>query len=143
MASGEISDSIVQECMKYISFVLSMHTIGTVTQGFADDEKERRIAGLWSSLIVKAQNSNRKVLPRIWSNIKETTQHRYSNDEDKYNKVIYRLIPNRLVKFLSQEKSLSDAKKVDIVYSITSMLPNSSSGSDKEDLSPENSATCN
>jgi hypothetical protein len=131
MASAGYTDSIVQECMKYPSFALSMHTISTVIQGVADDEKERRLAGLWLRLIVKAQIDNKEILPNVWSNIKEVTQHYYSNEEGKYKKVIYRLIPNLLVKYLSHDNSTSNSDKVNIVYSITSMLPNSSSDSDR------------
>lgn len=131
MASKEISDAIVKECMKFPSFALSMHTSSTVMKGVVDDEKERRLAGIWFKLIVKAQMSNKDILPRVWSNMKEVTQNYYMSEEGKYNKVIYELIPSLLVKFLSKNTSLSNEEKIGIVTSITSILPNSSADSDR------------
>jgi tetratricopeptide (TPR) repeat protein len=134
MASTDISDSIVQECMKYISFVISMRIMSSLLRGIAGDEKERWLAGLWFRLVVIAQRNNRELLPKVWSHIKQTTQYHYSEDERKYNKVIYELIPSLLVKFLSQDGSLSNADKVTILYEITSMLPNSSADSDRRKI---------
>ncbi|KKK58796.1 hypothetical protein LCGC14_3040810, partial [marine sediment metagenome] len=108
------------ECMDYPSFVLKMHSTGGVLFDRPQDEPEKRLASLWALFLWKAYSRN--VHKRAWSAIKSCCTNQFPTDENKYNKIITKLIPFYLIKIIEFDRSINDVQKMSRLVEITQSL---------------------
>lgn len=117
LADQKISYDQLPECMFYISYSISMKTIGTILHGIPEKEQERRAAGLWAAFLLRAYNKDQMLTAKAWSAIKSCCSQYFAS---QYELILFNFIPNFLKVFLENAKDLKDSKKFTIIFNLPS-----------------------
>jgi tetratricopeptide (TPR) repeat protein/predicted nucleic acid-binding protein len=114
--------NLIVECIYYPCYALSMRIKSGIMNKIRKYEQEDRLAHILSYLLLKSNFVNEQPITLAWSVIKSCCESMFSNEEDKYNRTLYFLLPTWVVREL-EGMQISKDERLSILIRISSNMP--------------------
>lgn len=112
---------LIAECMQYISFCLSQHSMFRVLTGGRKEENEINATILWAVFWWKCNVSNPNLSCFAWYAIKESCK-RFPLKHYKIDKILYELLPYYVIKATNEERGMNKDQKISFILKLTGCL---------------------
>lgn len=108
------------ECLYYISYSISMKSIGAVLVKMHKEEQEKRLTGMLALFLWQAYKKNKKLIGKAWPAIKSCCTRYFPGKEEK---LIFDFLLKHLGNYMEKDADLDNGQKATALFEIPEYLP--------------------
>lgn len=107
-----IPEEIIQTVIETLTFKLSQRRLENVLEGVSRDTLHRRIALVWVFLLLRLYVTGQEDhIPKAWSFLKSCAEKMLAYDENKFNHLLWEVLPDALYQVIISSREVDDDKK--------------------------------
>jgi hypothetical protein len=88
-----IDDDVISELLTTVSFRMSQRGANGILSGVSREKPVNRLAVLWAFLVSAAYDSDKTLVPRVWTVIRHAAEKLFANDEKTFWKLLTETMP--------------------------------------------------